>query len=44
MEVCEYGAITKGEDGVVQFDKEKCTGCWKCIEACPFDAIEKVGE
>lgn len=21
-------------------DKDKCTGCEKCVEACPVDAIE----
>ncbi len=21
-------------------DKEKCTGCGECVEACPLDAIE----
>jgi len=21
-------------------DKEKCTGCGECIEACPLEAIE----
>lgn len=41
MEACEHGAITHEEDGFVRFDDEKCTGCWECIEACPFDCIEK---
>lgn len=41
MEACEEGAITKGEDGKVIIDMEKCTGCWKCIEACPFKSIQK---
>ena len=38
-ESCEYGAITKFEDGNVVIDQEKCTGCWECIDACPFSAI-----
>jgi carbon-monoxide dehydrogenase iron sulfur subunit len=25
----------------VVIDEGKCTGCWSCIEACPFDAIFK---
>ena len=25
-------------------DKEKCTGCGECIEACPLDAIEMEGD
>ncbi len=40
-EVCEFDAITQEEDGFVRFDPEKCTGCWECVEACPFDCIEK---
>lgn len=41
VEACETGAITKGEEGVVHIDEEKCVGCWACVEACPFDAIVK---
>ena len=25
-------------------DKEKCTGCGACIDACPLDAIEMDGD
>lgn len=24
------------------YDTSKCTGCWKCLEACPQNAIERV--
>ena len=41
MEACDYGAITKFEDGNVIIDQEKCNGCWACIDACPFSAITK---
>lgn len=41
MEACEVDAITKGEDGKVIIDLEKCTGCWECVEACPFRSIQK---
>jgi len=35
--VCPSGAITKrGEDGIVAVDREKCIGCHRCLEACPF--------
>lgn len=40
-EACEYGAITKYEDGNVVIDQEKCVGCWACVDACPFGAIFK---
>ncbi len=26
-----------------EFNPRKCTACWKCIEACPRNAIRKVG-
>ncbi len=24
------------------FNPHKCTACWKCVEACPCNAIRKV--
>ena len=41
MEACEHDAISQEDDGYVRFDAEKCTGCWECIDACPFGAIQK---
>jgi DMSO reductase iron-sulfur subunit len=36
-EVCPTGAIAKrDEDGIVVVDKEKCTGCQACFDACPY--------
>jgi Fe-S-cluster-containing hydrogenase component 2 len=35
---CPTGAIYVDEEtGARCIDPEKCTGCNKCIEACPFD-------
>jgi len=40
VEVCEPGALVKdAESGLVTLDQSKCTGCWLCVEACPFHAI-----
>jgi carbon-monoxide dehydrogenase iron sulfur subunit len=40
VEVCEPGALVKHpESGLVVLDQSKCTGCWSCVEACPFHAI-----
>jgi len=38
MNVCPENALKKDED-VVHLDLEKCTGCRKCIKACPFGVI-----
>jgi carbon-monoxide dehydrogenase iron sulfur subunit len=40
LPACPVGAITKdAKTGYVFIDSETCTGCRKCIKACPFDAI-----
>ena len=38
---CPVNAMSIGEDGCMQFDKEKCTNCGKCIDQCPFDCVEE---
>lgn len=39
LNVCEYGAIDRTEDGII-INPEKCSGCKDCLMACPFGAIE----
>ena len=39
VEACPSEGISKGEDGLVTIEEEKCEGCGECVEACPFDAI-----
>jgi len=29
----------RDEDGLVMLDTEKCIGCQRCAEACPYDAL-----
>ncbi len=38
---CPMKICAKGEDGKMQVDTEQCTGCGKCIDACPFHAVEE---
>lgn len=33
--VCPVGALYK-EDGITRLDREKCTGCAYCTDACPY--------
>jgi len=33
---CPKGAISRGEDGLVLVDEERCSGCRLCVSACPF--------
>jgi formate dehydrogenase iron-sulfur subunit len=34
--VCPTGALSYNQQGFVQYDKEKCSGCGYCAEFCPF--------
>jgi formate dehydrogenase iron-sulfur subunit len=36
VEVCPTGALSYNKMGFVQYDKDKCSGCGYCAEACPF--------
>jgi len=40
IEVCKASAITKNDDGTVTIIDERCTGCFECVDACPFGAIQ----
>lgn len=35
--------VHKMQDGVHIFHREACVHCWRCVEACPGQALEKVG-
>ncbi|HUA25052.1 MAG TPA: 4Fe-4S dicluster domain-containing protein [Steroidobacteraceae bacterium] len=40
VRVCPTTALwRRDEDGLVMLDKDKCVGCRRCEEACPYDAL-----
>jgi len=40
INACPEKAIIKRSDGIVLIDRELCTGCTSCVEACPFGSIQ----
>lgn len=40
--ICPFDAIHVNDEGIAEVDEEKCTGCSKCIEACPKMVIDLV--
>ena len=37
--ICPTSALYTREDGIVDFDDERCIGCKSCMQACPYDAL-----
>jgi Fe-S-cluster-containing dehydrogenase component/formate-dependent nitrite reductase membrane component NrfD len=37
--ICPTVALFKRQDGIVDFDRDRCIGCKSCMQACPYDAI-----
>jgi len=39
VEICPVTALYKREDGIVDFDPQRCIGCKACMNGCPYDAL-----
>lgn len=39
VNICPVTALYKRDDGIVDFDGDRCIGCRSCMAACPYDAI-----
>ncbi len=37
--ICPTKALFKRDDGIVDFDRDRCIGCKACMQGCPYDAI-----
>lgn len=37
--ICPTESLYIREDGIVDFDKDRCIGCKSCMQACPYDAL-----
>lgn len=39
VEICPVEALFIREDGIVDFNNERCIACKSCMQACPYDAL-----
>jgi len=44
VKACKFDAIKVDENGMRQIDREKCTGCGACVNACPRKLIMLIPE
>jgi len=39
VEICPVEALFTRDDGIVDFNNDRCIGCKSCMQACPYDAL-----
>jgi len=39
VSACPVGALYKDEQGIIGLNKDACSKCGSCAEACPYDAV-----
>ncbi len=39
VEICPTQALFIREDGIVDFNNDRCIGCKSCMQACPYDSL-----
>lgn len=39
VEICPVTALYRRDDGIVDFNNNRCIGCKACMQACPYDAL-----
>ena len=39
VSICPTTALFTRDDGIVDFDSDRCIGCKSCMQACPYDAL-----
>ena len=39
VDICPVEALFVREDGIVDFNNDRCIGCKSCMQACPYDAL-----
>ena len=37
--ICPVTALYRRDDGIIDFDNDRCIGCKACTQACPYDAL-----